>query len=89
MYQVKMYLRSYLIVFVLMYYLSKKETIVQKRGYLLGVFFIGIFMVRFFVEFLKENQVNFESSMLLNMGQLLSIPFVLIGIYLVFRDYKN
>ena len=40
-----------------------------------------IFTFRFFIEFLKENQVNFEDSMTLNMGQWLSIPFVIIGVY--------
>ena len=40
-----------------------------------------IFVFRFFIEFLKEDQVDFESAMTLNMGQWLSIPFILIGVY--------
>jgi prolipoprotein diacylglyceryltransferase len=42
-------------------------------------------MARFFIEFLKEPQVGFEESMWLNMGQWLSIPFVMLGLYLVLR----
>lgn len=58
------------------------------KGYLTGMFFILIFGIRFFVEFLKENQVGFEDSMMLNMGQLLSIPLVMIGLGLVFYSKK-
>jgi phosphatidylglycerol---prolipoprotein diacylglyceryl transferase len=49
---------------------------------------ILIFAARFFIEFLKEPQVDFENQMLLNMGQWLSIPFVvagLAGIYMIYR----
>ncbi len=52
-----------------------------------GVFFIGIFLPRFFIEFIKNPQVGFEVGMTLNMGQLLSIPFVLVGIFFVIRAY--
>jgi prolipoprotein diacylglyceryltransferase len=41
------------------------------------------------VEFFKENQEAFEDDMLINMGQLLSVPFILAGIYLVFRKIKE
>ncbi len=54
-------------------------------GLILGVFFIGIFLPRIIIEFVKNNQEAFEDTMLLNMGQLLSVPFVLAGIYLVYR----
>jgi prolipoprotein diacylglyceryltransferase len=40
------------------------------------------------IEFVKENQVNFEEGMTLNMGQLLSIPFVILGVYLIARSFK-
>lgn len=59
-----------------------------REGLLLGIFFIGIFLSRFFIEFVKENQVGFEEGMTLNMGQLLSIPFVLMGIWLIVRSFK-
>lgn len=54
-----------------------------KRGTLLGIFFIVLFGMRFLIEFIKEPQVGFEEGMVLNMGQILSIPFILIGIGLV------
>ena len=51
------------------------------RGFFFGLCLTEIFTFRFFIEFLKENQVDFENGMTLNMGQWLSVPFVLIGIY--------
>ena len=45
--------------------------------------------IRFFVEFLKENQSYFEEGLMFNMGQLLSIPFILFGIFLLFRKEKK
>jgi prolipoprotein diacylglyceryltransferase len=50
------------------------------RGTFIGLFFIGCFGSRFLIEFIKEPQVGFENDMVLNMGQCLSIPFVLLGI---------
>jgi len=57
-----------------------------REGFLFGMFLILVFGFRFFVEFLKEVQVSFESTMLLNMGQLLSIPLVIVGILIVVRS---
>jgi prolipoprotein diacylglyceryltransferase len=57
----------------------------KKEGLIFGIFMICIFTSRFILEFLKENQVGFEEGMALNMGQLLSIPFILAGIYFVWR----
>lgn len=57
-----------------------------KEGLLIGIFFIGIFFSRFMIEFVKENQVAFEEGMSLNMGQLLSIPFIIAGIVLIIRS---
>jgi prolipoprotein diacylglyceryl transferase len=59
------------------------------EGLIFGVFLIGIFLSRFFVEFLKNSQEEFEEGMLLNMGQLLSIPFIIGGIGLVWRSFKR
>jgi prolipoprotein diacylglyceryl transferase len=50
------------------------------RGFFIGTFFIGCFGMRFLIEFIKEPQVGFEQDMVLNMGQWLSIPFILLGI---------
>lgn len=58
-------------------------------GFYFGLCLAAIFTFRFFVEFIKKEQVDFEQGMLLNMGQLLSIPFVIIGIYFMMRKAKK
>lgn len=60
-----------------------------REGKLIGLMFIGIFTARFFIEFVKENQSDFEAYMLFNMGQLLSIPFILLGIFFFFGGYQK
>ncbi len=74
---------AYLGSFILLNWLYWKTTIKSKTGMLTGLFFILIFSARFFIEFVKEDQEAFEAAMSLNMGQWLSIPFVLLGIGLV------
>ena len=59
------------------------------RGFFIGTFFIGCFGMRFLIEFIKEPQVGFEQGMALNMGQILSIPFVLLGIGLLVYSYMK
>jgi len=74
---------SYLIIFLYLwryYYLKDGK---PAPGFLFGMFLTLVFGVRFFIEFLKEPQVGFEREMALNMGQLLSLPFVLAGIFLI------
>jgi len=59
-------------------------------GFYFGYCISTIFVFRFFVEFVKEVQVDFENDMLLDMGQLLSIPLVIVGAYYVCKTvYKN
>jgi len=53
------------------------------RGFFFGAFLVGCFGMRFLIEFIKEPQVGFEQNMSLNMGQLLSIPFILCGLFLL------
>ena len=53
-------------------------------GFYFGICLFLIFFSRIFVELTKENQVDFESGMMFNMGQLLSVPFVLLGLYCMF-----
>lgn len=74
---------AYLVVFVLLYLIYHKSKGKFKDGLLLGLFLILVFSFRFFVEFLKENQSAFEKYMFINMGQLLSIPLIIWGIYLL------
>jgi prolipoprotein diacylglyceryl transferase len=61
----------------------------MKNGFLLGWFLILLFSLRFVVEYFKINQVPFEDSMPFNMGQLLSIPFVLAGMILLLAIRKQ
>ena len=79
---------SYLASFFVIFSVYKKNDGKFKEGLLFGIFLIWIFGFRIFVEFFKENQSGFEQGMALNMGQLLSIPLVLFGLYLLFRNPK-
>lgn len=79
----------YLITFALCMWLYFKKDAWKKEGLIFGIFMICIFTSRFFIEFLKNNQEVFEEGMIFNMGQLLSIPFVLMGIYFVWRALKK
>lgn len=60
-----------------------------KQGLIFGLFLVLIFSFRFFIEFFKEDQSAFEAGMFLNMGQILSIPLILLGIFLLFRKEKK
>jgi prolipoprotein diacylglyceryl transferase len=58
-------------------------------GVLFGTFLASLFSARLLIEFVKVDQVGFEEGLLLNMGQLLSIPFIICGIYLLMRPRSN
>jgi prolipoprotein diacylglyceryl transferase len=83
----------YLIVFGLGMYLFYKTGAKAKRGLILGISLIGIFLSRFLIEFIKNNQEVFETDMItsygINMGQLLSLPFIIWGIWLVCNSLTN
>lgn len=74
---------AYLATFIVLMLFYWKTNFKSKMGFLSGVFFIMVFTARFFIEFIKEDQEAFEASMSLNMGQWLSVPFILGGIALV------
>lgn len=78
---------AYLATFGLLMLLYWKFLPALKKGTLFGLFFIGIFGARFFIEFVKEPQVAFEQGMTLNMGQILSIPLILIGVFFIIYGY--
>jgi len=61
----------------------------RREGLLLGVFFVIIFGVRFLLEFIKNDQEAFEAGHVLNMGQWLSIPFIVLGLFLIIRAYRR
>lgn len=74
---------AYLLTFFVVNRMYWKTDARNKTGLISGVFFIMIFATRFFIEFVKEDQEAFEQTMTLNMGQWLSIPFILGGAVLV------
>ena len=75
----------YLLLFGLLMYMYWKRNAEEREGLIFGTFLVGVFLSRFCIEFIKNNQEAFEDSMLLNMGQLLSIPFVIAGVWLIVR----
>lgn len=79
----------YILAFIILMVVYRKTTAKNRPGLILGLFFVLIFVPRFFIEFIKEDQEAFEAAMSLNMGQWLSIPFVLAGSYLVYRALKK
>jgi prolipoprotein diacylglyceryl transferase len=80
---------SYIFVFAALYYMYWKTDARKKQGYLLGMFLIMLWSVRFVVEFMKESQGGFESDLgLFSTGQWLSIPFIIIGFLLIFKSKK-
>jgi prolipoprotein diacylglyceryl transferase len=80
---------SYIFVFAALYYMYWKTDVREKQGYLLGMFLILLWSVRFVVEFLKESQGGFESDLgLFSTGQWLSIPFIIIGFLLILKSKK-
>ncbi|TRX23313.1 prolipoprotein diacylglyceryl transferase [Flavobacterium franklandianum] len=79
----------YIFVFAILFFLYWKTDAREKSGYLFGLFLVLLWSVRFVVEYVKESQGGFESALgLLSTGQWLSIPFILIGLYLVFTAEK-
>lgn len=71
---------AYLVIFIGGWFLYKKYKDKLHRGFYFGYCLTTIFTFRFFVEYVKEAQVGFEENMTLNMGQWLSIPFIILGI---------
>jgi phosphatidylglycerol---prolipoprotein diacylglyceryl transferase len=79
----------YLVIFIFLIWFYYKKNGAPRPGFMFGFFLSALFSVRFLLEFLKEPQVKFENTMALNMGQLLSIPFVLAGLFIIFRKPKE
>lgn len=79
----------YLLLFGLLLYLYWRRNAEEREGLIFGIFLIGIFLSRFFIEFIKNDQVAFEASMTFNMGQWLSVPFVIAGVWLMVRAMKR
>lgn len=79
---------AYFIIFIISILIYKKHKDMVGSGFYFGFCLTTIFTFRFFVEFCKEVQVDFEEGMALDMGQILSIPFILIGAYFIYRGIK-
>jgi phosphatidylglycerol---prolipoprotein diacylglyceryl transferase len=81
---------GYIFVFLVLFLLYWKTDARLKEGFLFGVFLVMLFSIRILVEFVKESQGGFENVLgLLSTGQWLSIPFVMAGVYFIFRAKKE
>lgn len=82
----------YLLVFAFSMWLYWRRNAQERQGLLSGVFLVGVFGSRFFVEFLKNVQVSWEDSLQnaigLDQGQLLSIPLIVAGVWLIVRSFR-
>ncbi|GAL69945.1 prolipoprotein diacylglyceryl transferase [Jejuia pallidilutea] len=77
----------YIFVFLILWYFYSKTQKRDQTGFIFGLFLALLWTVRFFVEFFKEAQVDDRATWALNTGQWLSIPFVILGLYFMFK-YK-
>ncbi len=80
---------AYLITFLILMRVYWKNLGKQRPGLLFGLFLVIVFGFRFFVEYVKEDQVAFEAGMKFNMGQLLSIPFIIAGIVILIWAFRK
>lgn len=80
---------SYFLIFSVVFSLYRKTYRKIGRGFYFGLSIFLIFIMRFLIEFLKEDQVDFENGMLLNMGQILSLPFIAIGLYFAITGLRK
>ena len=78
----------FIFLFVGLYFYKVKRFNVGK-GFYFGLCIFLIFTFRFFIEYTKAEQVEFEQGMLFNMGQLLSVPFVILGAFCMIRARKD
>ena len=80
---------AYFIIFAIMMILYKKMRDRLKNGVFFGLGTVLFFTARFIIEFVKENQVGFEDGMKFNMGQLLSLPYIAVGIGFIIYGLKK
>ena len=80
---------SYLLIFVASFTFFRKKHMVLRDGFMFSITMIALFTARFMIEFVKNDQVAFEAGMSFNMGQLLSLPFILAGIGLLIYTKRN
>ena len=80
---------SYLLIFTVLLIFYRKRHMKVRDGFIFGVFMILLFAARFFIEYVKNDQVAFEAGMQFNMGQLLSLPFILAGVIMIVWTAKR
>ena len=78
----------YFALFGLLMYMYWKRNSGERQGLLTGTFLVGCFASRFLIEFIKNPQEDFEVGMTFDMGQWLSIPFIIVGIFLIIRAFR-
>ncbi|MDO4181912.1 MAG: prolipoprotein diacylglyceryl transferase [Bacteroidales bacterium] len=74
---------AYFVIFLLIGFIYKRYSSRCRKGFFFGLCLTLIYAFRFFIEYIKERQVDFEESLPIDMGQILSIPLVVIGLYFV------
>jgi prolipoprotein diacylglyceryltransferase len=79
---------SYLLIFLVLTFLYVKRGEKLQKGFLFGLFLVLIFSARFMIEFVKTKQADYSLGIGLSTGQLLSIPFLLLGVYLIIRAMR-
>lgn len=80
---------SYLVIFLLLTYIYKKGREKLNNGFIFGLFLVLIFSARFLIEFVKEKQASYSTELLLSTGQMLSIPFLILGVGLIFWSLRK
>ncbi len=80
---------TYLCLFLFFLQLYKRTVFQNTRGLMLGVFLICVFSARFLIEFVKTRQEAFSMGIPISMGQLLSLPLIVVGIVLLVRGVKK
>lgn len=80
---------AYFLFFLIIWFIAKRGKEKYGRGFYFGLCLTMIFTFRFFVEFIKERQVAFEDSMYIDMGQLLSLPFIAVGLFFAIRGCRR
>lgn len=78
-----------IVAFIVTWLMYWKGRLYRRNGLIFGVFLVIIFLTRFCLEFIKLDQEAFEASLFLNMGQILSIPFIVWGVWLIVRAFRR
>lgn len=76
------------LLFTLLFFIWKRKRTTMRNGFIFGIFLVVLWSLRFIDEFFKISQERFEDTLPLNMGQILSIPFIIIGIIILIRTSK-